>query len=313
MARPVLPYPRLRAGLKAWGLESADIIEIKPGVTSDVFLVMRGSARYVAKYCYDYRDYFEIGLRASGLVADRLSDRSTQVAVPVPTADGALTEMVEWPDGSDHPLALLTYVAGDPLPSDGPDGPEVLGGVCGRVHAALLDVHPSEVGLRELPSEPDGNYPDRDAGEFSWLHGVWRTLEGRSWADRDRVRHAIAVWDGPDIRRTVDGGVALLDFGHTHWHAVVHVIANRSLNAALSDESRLAPFLDAVERHLPLTDVERDLFLSYRLRNAAIYARWVAMERVARGDPSFNDAWFQQLLVVLRRGLPEVGVSAGEP
>lgn len=122
-----------------------------------------------------------------------------------------------------------------------------------------------------------------------------------------RFRHAVAVWDGPDIRHRPDG-IGVLDFGHCGWHSLVHVVANRSLNASLADESRLAPFLEAVERHLPLTVTEREQFSLHRLRNIAIYARWVAMEKVARRDAMFNERWFRELLQALRRELPEIGI-----
>ena len=303
-----LPIDRLRPALRAWDLETSDVVGITPGVTSDVFLVMRGHERWVAKFNYDYRDHFEVGLRASQFVHARTATDSFDVAVPVPTTCGGLTELIEWPDGMEHPLALLTFVRGDPLSSRDDAVAHVLGAVCGRVHAALLDVTPSEVGLHTLPDQPDGNYPDRDAAGFSWLHDVWRELERRAWAQRGDVRHAIAVWDGPDIRRS-PGGIGVLDFGHCGWHSLVHVVANRSLNAALVDESRLAPFLAAVERHLPLTAAEHEQFPLHRLRNLAIYARWVAMEKVARRDDAFNDAWFRRLLEALHRELPRVDMA----
>lgn len=304
-----LPIDRLRPALQAWDLEGADVVPIVPGATSDVFLVMDGADRWVAKLNYDDREYFEVGLRASQVVQERVASPSFEVSVPVPTGAGELTHLVEWPDDETHPLALLTYVRGDPLPVGDPAGAEVLGDVCGRVHAALADVPPTDVGLHSLPTEPDGNYPDREAGEYSWLHGLWRELEQRAWDSRGEVRHAVAVWDGPDIRRS-PWGLGLLDFGHCGWHALVHVVANRSLNAALTDESRLAPFLAAVEAHLPLTEAERRQVPLHRLRNLAIYARWVAMERVARCDPTFNERWFADLLAALRRELPNVGLAA---
>lgn len=283
------------------------MVSIVPGATSDVFLVMRGHDRWVAKFNYDAPQYFEVGLRASQLVHRRLASDSIEVAVPVPTSTGAITELLEWPDGDVNPLAVLTYVGGDPLLADA-SAPRLVGEVCGRVHAALLDVGPDEVGLVELPTEPDGNYPDRDAGQFSWLHGLWRELEQRAWDARHDVRHAVAVWDGPDIRRRPDG-IGLLDFGHCGWHPIVHVVANRSLNVSLVDEALLAPFLESVERHLPLTHLEVEHFALHRLRNIAIYARWVAMERVARRDPTFNERWFRQLLRALERELPAIGMA----
>ena len=311
-----LPIDRLRSALRAWGLETADVVSIVPGATSDVFLVMRGHERWVAKFNYDAPEYFEVGLRASQIVRRRVASDSIAVAVPEPTSRGTLTELVSWPEGELNPLAVLTYVGGDPLPIADTPSARLVGEVCGRVHAALLPVPPEEVGIVELPTEPDGNYPDRDAGEFSWLHGLWRELEQRAWDSRADVRHGVAVWDGPDIRRRPDG-ISLLDFGHCGWHPIVHVVANRSLNVSLADESLLRPFLESVERHLPLTPREIEHFALHRLRNIAIYARWVAMERVARHDPTFNDRWFLQLLRALDRELPAIGLtpsaSTGSP
>lgn len=306
--RDALPIDRLRPALRAWDLDAADVVPIVPGVTSDVFLVMHGSDRWVAKFNYDYREYFEVGLRASQVVHARTASASFEVAVPIPTSSGDLTELVEWPEGEVHPLALLSFVAGDPLTARDPSCVHLLGDVCGRVHAALLDVPPRAVGLKELPAEPDGNHPDRDAGDFSWLHHVWRELEQRAWSSRSDVRHAVAIWDGPDVRRRREA-VGVLDFGHCGWHSLVHVVANRSLNASLTDEARLASFLESVERHLPLTETEREQFALHRLRNLAIYARWVAMEKVARRDVTFNERWFRELLQALHREIPRIGMT----
>lgn len=298
--RDGLPIDRLRHGLRAWGLEDADVVSIVPGVTADVFLIMRAGARWVAKFNYDYRDHFEIGLRVSQFVADRVAGDRVEVAVPVPTNAGELTEMVEWPDSHTHPLALLTYVQGDPLRWNERDATAIVGDVCGRVHTALLDVRPDEVGVRAVPGEPDFDHADRDAGEHEWLHRAARALDRETRTRRNEVREAVSVWDGPDIRRARNS-VGLLDFGHCGLQPIPHVVANRSLLVSLNDESQLEPFLAAVERHLPLTPAERELLPRYRLLNAAIYARWVAMERVTRDEPSFNDPWFQQLVAFLRR------------
>ena len=115
-----------------------------------------------------------------------------------------------------------------------------------------------------------------------------------------RFEWGVSVWDGPDIRRTPTS-VGLLDFGHCGLQPIADVVANRSLLVSLTDESRLDPFLAAVERHLPLTANERGLLPRYRLLNAAIYARQVAMERMTRSDPSFNDRWFRELVALLRQ------------
>lgn len=303
--REGLPIDRLRRGLQAWGLGRAEVVPIVPGATADVFLVMDSGARWVAKCNYDYREHFEVGLRVSRIVHDRIADDRLEVAVAVPTTAGALTEMVEWPDGHEHPLALLTYVRGDPLTGDEHDAPAIVGDVCGRVHASLLDVGGGEVGVRDVPGEPDFDHPDRDAGEHEWLHRLARRLDRETRERRGEVRVAVSVWDGPDIRRT-STTVGLLDFGHCGLQPVAHVVANRSLLVSLTDDAALEPFLAAVERHLPLTAAEHELLPRYRMLNAAIYARWVAMERVVRGDPAFNDRWFRDLVAFLQRSTDDV-------
>ncbi|MEN3273316.1 MAG: hypothetical protein V7636_2077 [Actinomycetota bacterium] len=298
-----LPLDRLRRGLRAWDLADADLIGIVPGVTSDVFLVMRGDQRWVAKFAYHHRAYFEVGLRVSEIVHRRLTTEHFQVAVSVRTTDGDLTELVEWPVGNEHPLAVISYVRGDPLTANDADDVDLCGDVCGRVHAALLDVAPDDVGIAAHAELDD---VQTETEEATQLDRLCIELDNRTREMRDSVRHAVSVWDGPDIRRA-DRSIGVLDFGHCGWHPLVHVIANRSLNVALSDESRLEPFLEAVERHVPLTTEERDAIPLYRLLNAAIYARWVASERVARCDPSFNEHWFNELTAMLHRELPRIG------
>jgi Ser/Thr protein kinase RdoA (MazF antagonist) len=305
--RAALPIGRLRQGLAAWGLGDADVVGITPGATSDVFLVMAGPSRWVAKFNYDYRSYFETGLRVSQLVDARVGSDAFEVAVPVPTRAGELTALLEWPPETFHPLALLTFVHGDPLEGPKDEAARVLGEVCGRVHAALIDLTPGDVGLTSVPDQPDGNYPDRSAGPYEWLHALWRRLEQDAWSFRHELRHAPAVWDGPDIRQR-PSGLGVLDFGHCGWHSIAHVVSNRSLNAALVDRSLLVTFLEAVERHLPLTRAEHDHLALHRARNIAIYARWVAMEKVARNDPGFNDRWFRELLQALPVELEAAGV-----
>lgn len=54
-------------------------------------------------------------------------------------------------------------------------------------------------------------------------------------------------------------------------------------------------------------------FPLHRLRNIAIYTRWVAMERVARRDRAFNERWFQDLLRALEREVPAIGLAMPRP
>src|SRR5882757_2521497 len=80
------------------------------GVTADVWLVEDGAGtRYVAKFAYDSQTYFETGLSIAehvechtGLVTGR----------PIRSRAGNLTVMLPSVPGEQHPLALLSYVAG---------------------------------------------------------------------------------------------------------------------------------------------------------------------------------------------------------
>ncbi len=294
-----LPVDLVRAHLQAWDLERADIEPIPPGATADVFLVTRGRERWVAKFAYDYRTYFEHGLIASEVVARAVSH---PVATPRLTNEGERVVMVEWPESSWHPLAVLDYVPGEVLASAHPRAAELTGLVCGAVHRVLLEVDPAALGIDAVvePMQPltDG----WKLGVLSWLDDAYHDLTARAAASIHEVRWSVAVWDGPDIR-IQDGAVGLIDFGHTYWQPLIHAVANRSVNAAMGDPNRLAQFLEALEGELPLTEAEREVLDPYRLLNAVIYARWATTHL-----NEFTRKWLGQLLSYLEADLPKVGL-----
>ena len=302
MSHEPIPVERLRAALDAWELEDADVVEpIPPGATADVFLVQRGGERWVAKYCYQEPAYFDAGLA----VSEVLDVGVWTIALPVRTVgEGARYRMVAWPDGHDHPLALLRWVDGRVLEAEEPGHLECKATVCGRVHAQLLHLDPASVGV-ELPppDERPGPIAPWDLGPHQWLDDVFVEARQETIEWRDRVRSCVAVWDGPDIRIRDDGGIGLLDFGHTSWQPLVNVVANRSLNGADQGVASLDRFLDALQRELPLTDDERRALDCYRRYNAGIYARWAAMRVHEHGDQSVAD-WLASLVRFLRTDPP---------
>lgn len=95
-------------------------------------------APLVAKYGYQEPHHFDAGLATSEL----LELDGWDIATPVRTDDGARYRLVTWPDGREHPLALLRWIDGRPLDADALDGIEVKATVCGRVHAQLLHLAP---------------------------------------------------------------------------------------------------------------------------------------------------------------------------
>ena len=269
-----------------------------PGATADVFMVEHRRGRFVAKYAYDHKDYFETGLRASDVVAGA----GWTVAVALRTDQGELTELVEGPDGVAHPLAVLHYVPGDTLDGDRLDAPLILGHVCGGVHALLMDVDAADVGTAGDPPELILDAGHWDLGPNGWLHYLADALNPLIASAMPTLRPTVGVWDGPDIRMDGDQ-IGLIDFGHTAWHPLVHVVANRSVVAAYQDSARLAAFLAEVEKQLPLTAEEHDALGLFRLVNATIYASWASMkceEHRADGQPDELAGWLSELVALIR-------------
>lgn len=298
MTHVPIPVERLRRALGAWGLADADTVApIPPGATADVFLVQRGDERWVAKYGYQEAHHFDAGLATSEL----LELAGWDVATPVRTGDGDRYRMVEWPDGHDHPLALLRWIDGDALDTDDPGAIECKATVCGRVHAQLLDLESTAVGVEvPRPHEPDEPLTAWALGPNQWLDDVFVALQHRTRAWRDQVRSCAAVWDGPDIRvRAADGRIGLIDFGHVSWQPVVNVVANRSLSRSDQGVASLDRFLDALQQELPLTDEELCALDDFRRYNAGIYARWAAM-RVHEHDDQSVTGWLDSLVAYLR-------------
>ena len=299
--REPLPVDRLREHLDAWELQDATVEPITPGATGDVFLLTLGAERWVAKFTYDYRTYFEQGLKASEIVA---ASTDYLVATPCLTTSGERVVMVEWPEGRSHPLAVLEFVPGETLERDDPLSAQRMGSVCGTVHRVLLEVDPRTLGIEPViaPMEPptDG----WDLGDLAWLNDVFVALLTRATESIHDVRWTVAVWDGPDIRLH-DGHIGLLDFGHTFWQPLVHAVANRSLIAAYGDERRLEDFLQGLHEHLELTAEEKEVFHLYGLINAGIYARWAA----AHPNEAVAQWLLHDLVPYLRADLPRVGLG----
>ena len=276
---------------------------MEPGATADVFLLTDGDRRWVAKFAYDFREYFEGGLRASALLAARRA-LPYPIAAPLATDDGELTVLADWPERTPHPLAVLEFVDGQPLAAGDEHAPEVMGEVCGRVHAALLHVDPEEVGIEHRWEPTPAIHDTWDVGEHGWLNDVYAELATRARAVDHTLRKSVGVWDGPDIR-IAGTRVGLIDFGHTSFHPLVYVVANRSLVAAYGDRVQLRRFMTALEAHLPLTPAEHAAFDLYRLVSATIYARWSAAHPDDNTTP-----WLGVLLEYLRSDLPRVGLAA---
>jgi Ser/Thr protein kinase RdoA (MazF antagonist) len=311
MASAPIPTAAVLEALEAWPIEVVDVRPIPPGATADVFVVRDATGRrWVAKYTYDHRRYVEGGLAVSEVI----DVGPWPLARPLRTTGGELTTMVEWPLRTEHPLAMLSWVPGRSLDDDWVGWPELLGSVCGRVHASLLRLDPAAVGVDATGDGVPELANGWDVGPLTWLNDLADELPRRARAavKDGGLRMVVGVWDGPDIRVEGEHGIGLIDFGHTSWQPLVHVVANRSLIAAYQDEVRLTRFLASLATHLTLTDAERTALPLFRVLNATIYARYMASRRVELGATfAVKDAaWLERLLAYLRHDLPRIGLPA---
>lgn len=173
---------------------------LAPGATSQAWLVHTPERQYVAKLCFDTRPAFELGLTA----AERV-EVTTGIATgaPIRTADDDLSVLIPTFPGQEHPLALLTYVAGRRVELDAVAAAEMLS----TVHAALRSL-PAVIGHDPLQYLTDTSH------EYAYQDTIRPALQALVAV----VRAADLTWgtcygDGPETVLPGTGEVALLDWG----------------------------------------------------------------------------------------------------
>ncbi len=283
--------------VRRWDLPSVSIDPMPPGVNGEVALLKADQQKWVAKLAYTSREAFEPGLA----VAHRMRSSSFAVASPVPSTHGNLVEMVEWPNGTLHPFAILDFVTGDPLAHSAENAPEIMGNVCGALAGILADVDPAEVGLDPAtPFVPGERNDSWNLGDYEWLNDASEVLAERVHESLPDLPHGVAVWDGPEILLGPDG-TGLVDFGTTAWMPRIHPIARGELLTSYNDRDRRQRFLAAVEIHAPLSERERAALKLFRLLNATVYARGCASQRTEYGLPDDHHLmiWLGQLVQVI--------------
>jgi hypothetical protein len=183
-----------------WPVEPVRLERLAPGATSQVWLVHADGRRFVAKLCFDTKAAFD-----SGLVAAEHVQRSTGIATgaPVRTADDDLSVLIPTFAGQQHPLALLTHVAGTAVELDALEAADLL---C-AVHQALRSL-PAMVGHDPLLYLTDSSV------DYAYRETIQPAL-GVMVTD---LRAADLTWstcygDGPETVRQATGEVALLDWG----------------------------------------------------------------------------------------------------
>ena len=103
------PDELLVSHLNRWDIGArATIRRIRAASTADVWLVAKGDDRWIAKLTYDTPDRVEWGLSAAAILAGAGIGACTARS----TRDGELIDLVAWPPGHLHPLAILDYIPG---------------------------------------------------------------------------------------------------------------------------------------------------------------------------------------------------------
>ena len=301
-ARPAfvpIPEARLRSGLGAWGLSDARLAPLPRGAQGEVFRVEdRSGRRWLAKYAYMDRHDFEPGL----LAAEVVSAGAMRAATPNRTSSGQLVAMVEWPDGVAHPLALLTWIAGQPLDPTTPAAAPAIGRTLGRVQTLLLDAGRERLGLS---TERDYlgylRSTTQDLGDHDWLHARNAALVGEvdELAATGTLTCGPGVWDGPEIVVDRDGAFGLIDFGNVDWHPVAHVAAYGTTQVSppgCDDPPLVETFLSAFTQECRLTAADVEAIPIFRNVTLAIYAKFMATQRAAgRLDVGLEDFLYRSL------------------
>lgn len=300
----------MRAELRAWGLEGATVTPLPGGASGEVFLVATPERRFVAKHAYMHRHDFEPGLLAAEVVA-----RSTgfRTAAPVRTTVGDVLVMVEH-NGYAHPLALLQWVQGEPMPVDNDAAARELGHLLGTVQRTLAQVPPTALGI----VEDDRGFlaylrsPTQDLGEHQWLHAritdIVDEIDAR--LDAGALMCAPGVWDGPERVRDPSGRIGLIDFGNTGWYPVAHVIGYGTSQVRVAedtDEARaIDAFIAAFVAELPVSTADLEVVNLFRLATVATYAKFMARRSATGHLPPAMRTGFARVLSELGPESPRV-------
>jgi Ser/Thr protein kinase RdoA (MazF antagonist) len=258
VARPcrTVNVSELRRLLREWDIGRPFNVALMPnqGHSSRAWLVETADAKLVAKLIDDGRPYVEPGLR----VAAAVERGGVSTGAPVPTRTGEICTDVHV-GGQSRTLALLRFVAGEPLDVKRDDAAEIAGDLLGRVHTVLLrDSARSWVpnDLLDWCEAHAQTNPESDTGQ------AMKTLTGLRKLQRAGALKTAVVYGDPSpeiiVTEQLDD-VALIDWGTPSWGPLVHDIACwLSFIRPSTQPGESEPFTAAYERHVPLARGELD-------------------------------------------------------
>ncbi len=253
MAKYNLTEETLRTTLKAWDLpEPVTVWQIPGGFTSEVWLVEANGERFVAKYADQSQRDFEGGLYAAE-VAERYGITS---GAPIRTKNGAISLLVERPDGESDPLAVLRFVAGDPLNLAESGAASLYGQLLGRMQRIFLD----GFGERYIANLFDFILEDDPAvvAQPGLVRLIHETVEAiRHYEAGHTVTYGVIWGDRMEVVREKETGrVGIIDWGTIEYGPLLFDVALAALWLFPEESDAYEKFLKAYLVEAPISESE---------------------------------------------------------
>ena len=288
MAKHKLTKETLLLALKAWNLpEPLTVRRFAEGFTSEVWLIEANGKRFVAKYAYQSQRDFEGGLYAAE-VAEQYGIVS---GAPIRTKDGELSLLIEGLHGQNDSLAVLRFVAGEPLNLAEVGAASLYGGLLGRMQCILLD------GLRERYLVNLFDLILEDDPAVAAQPGLARLIRETVEAIRRyEVGHAVTygvIWGDriEIVHEKETGRVGIIDWGTIEYGPLLFDVALATLWLFPEGSAAYEEFLRAYLVEAPISESELAGLNYYKALLWARQARYFAYRVAANvmlGDDNPN-------------------------
>lgn len=287
----MLSNEKLLSALHAWHLSEDLVVQrLSGGFTSEIWKVKAGSQHFVAKYASQSQEAFEGGLSAAELA----EQHGIKSAAPLRTKEGALSTLVEGTHGKYQPLALLRFVAGEPLRLEEPGAAGLYGSLLGRTHRIFLKGGGEKVTFDVSDFlQAEDTYVTAQPGLASLIH---HTLEAtHSYETRCQVTTGVIWADRVEILSERETGhVGIIDWGAIERGPLLFDVALTVLWLFPEGKRMHEEFLQAYLAEAPISVSELEGLRYYKAlvwaRQAKYFAYRVAAN-VTRGssNPDGNE------------------------
>jgi len=303
-----LSHETLLSALRAWHLPEPLVLQHLPdGFTSEIWKVEAGSERFIAKYAEQSQEAFEGGLYAAEL-AEQYGITS---AAPLRTKEGALSTLVEGPPGEHRPLALLRFVAGEPLRLGELGACTIYGRLLGRTHRIFLNAGFEKVTFNLYDFvQSEETYVAAQPGLAALIRQT--VAAARAYETRCKVTTGVIWADRVEILYEQETGrVGIIDWGAIERGPLLFDIALSVLWLFPEGTGMHEAFLQGYLAEAPISVSELDGLIYYKAlvwaRQAKYFAYRVAAH-VTRGssDPNSNELSLTEARQELERLLAEI-------